>query len=285
LNLKRKMILIKRLFLLPLLLCCSVGVFSQGYKVKTIVIDAGHGGKKPGAAGSYSTEKNVALQVALKLGKKFEEDMPDVKVLLTRKTDVDVDFYKRAAIANDAKADLFISIHCNSMPDIKAVTGYSTVKGKKVAKYSYVKNKTTSGTETFVAGSHRLNEQNVAIRENADIKLEKNYKQNYDGYDPNDPQTFILLSLFKNTFRDKSLKLARLIQGNYREDNKRVDRGVKEQGILILQRCGMPAVLTEIGFISNPTEEDYLNSNSGQDEIVSAIFNAVKTYKKETEIN
>ena len=284
-NLKRKMILIKRLFLLPLLLCCSVGVFSQGYKVKTIVIDAGHGGKKPGAAGSYSTEKNVALQVALKLGKKFEEDMPDVKVLLTRKTDVDVDFYKRAAIANDAKADLFISIHCNSMPDIKAVTGYSTVKGKKVAKYSYVKNKTTSGTETFVAGSHRLNEQNVAIRENADIKLEKNYKQNYDGYDPNDPQTFILLSLFKNTFRDKSLKLARLIQGNYREDNKRVDRGVKEQGILILQRCGMPAVLTEIGFISNPTEEDYLNSNSGQDEIVSAIFNAVKTYKKETEIN
>lgn len=279
------MILIKRLFLLPLLLCCSVGVFSQGYKVKTIVIDAGHGGKKPGAAGSYSTEKNVALQVALKLGKKFEEDMPDVKVLLTRKTDVDVDFYKRAAIANDAKADLFISIHCNSMPDIKAVTGYSTVKGKKVAKYSYVKNKTTSGTETFVAGSHRLNEQNVAIRENADIKLEKNYKQNYDGYDPNDPQTFILLSLFKNTFRDKSLKLARLIQGNYREDNKRVDRGVKEQGILILQRCGMPAVLTEIGFISNPTEEDYLNSNSGQDEIVSAIFNAVKTYKKETEIN
>ena len=284
-NLKRKMTLIKRLFLIPLLLCCSVGVFSQGYKVKTIVIDAGHGGKKPGAAGSYSTEKNVALQVALKLGKKFEEDMPDVKVLLTRKTDVDVDFYKRAAIANDAKADLFISIHCNSMPDIKAVTGYSTVKGKKVAKYSYVKNKTTSGTETFVAGSHRLNEQNVAIRENADIKLEKNYKQNYDGYDPNDPQTFILLSLFKNTFRDKSLKLARLIQGNYREDNKRVDRGVKEQGILILQRCGMPAVLTEIGFISNPTEEDYLNSNSGQDEIVSAIFNAVKTYKKETEIN
>ena len=279
------MILTKNLFLLSVLLCCSIGAFSQGYKVKTIVIDAGHGGRKPGAAGSYSTEKNIALQVALKLGLKFEEDMPDVKVLLTRKTDVDVDFYKRAAIANDAKADLFISIHCNSMPDIRAVTGYATVKGKKVAKYSYVKNKTTSGTETFVAGSHRLNEQNVAIRENADIKLEKNYKQNYDGYDPNDPQTFILLSLFKNTFRDKSLKLARLIQGNYTDDNKRVDRGVKEQGILILQRCGMPAVLTEIGFISNPTEEDYLNSDSGQAEIVSAIFNAVKTYKKETETN
>jgi len=275
----------KRLLLLALLFCSTHITFAQGYKVKTIVIDAGHGGNKPGAAGSFSLEKNVALQVALKLGLKFEADMPEVKVLLTRKTDVDVDFYKRADIANNAKADLFISIHCNSMPDRKVVTGYTTRKGKKIARYGYVKNKITGGTETFVAGSHRLNEQNVAIRENADIKLEKNYKQNYDGYDPNDPETFILLSLFKNTFRDKSLKLARLIQGNYRDDNQRGDRGVKEQGILILQRCGMPAVLTEIGFISNPTEETYLNSNSGQNEIVTAIFNAVKTYKKETESN
>ncbi len=278
--------LFKKGWWLVLLLFCNVHpVFSQGYRVKTIVIDAGHGGKKPGAAGSYSLEKNIALQVALKLGKKFEGDMPDVKVILTRKTDVDVDFYRRAEIANEARADLFISIHCNSMPDNRVVTGYTTKDGKKVAQYGYVKNKTTNGTETFVAGSHRLNEQDVAIRENADIKLEKNYKQNYDGYDPNDPQTFILLSLFKNTFRDKSLKLARLIQGNYKSENDRLDRGVKEQGILILQRCGMPAVLTEIGFISNPAEEDYLNSDNGQKEIVSAIFNAVKTYRKETEIN
>lgn len=260
--------------------------FSQGYKVKTIVIDAGHGGGKPGAAGTYSKEKNVALQVALKLGKKFEDEMPELKILYTRKTDVDVDFYKRADIANDAKADIFISIHCNSMPDRRVVTGYTKTKsGKKVPKYGYVKNSITSGTETFVAGTHRLNEQDVAIRENADIKLEKNYKQNYDGYDPNDPETFIILSLFKNTFRDKSLKLASLIQDNYTNVNKRVNRGVKEQGILILQRVGMPAVLTEIGFISNPTEEDYLNSASGQEEIVSAIFNAVKTYKRQTEVN
>lgn len=284
-KMKFKFTLKKSLILLSLLCSAISPVLAQGYKVKTIVIDAGHGGKKPGAAGSFSYEKNVALQVALKLGKKFEKDMEDVKIILTRKTDVDVDFYKRAEIANDAKADLFISIHCNSMPDIRKITGYSYSKGKKVAKYSYVKNTTTSGTETFVAGSHRLNEQNVAIRENADIKLEKNYKQNYDGYDPNDPQTFILLSLFKNTFRDKSLKLANLFQRNYRNENNRVDRGVKEQGILILQRCGMPAVLTEIGFISNPAEEKYLNSDDGQDEIVSAIFNAVKTYRKETEIN
>jgi N-acetylmuramoyl-L-alanine amidase len=281
------MIRLKRsIFLLSaLLLISSQLTFSQGYKVKTIVIDAGHGGAKSGAAGSYSLEKNVALQVALKLGKKFEEDMPDVKILYTRKTDVDVEFHKRAALANDNKADIFISIHCNSMPDRRVVTGYKTVRGKKVAQYGYVKNKSTSGTETFVAGSHRLDEQDVAIRENADIKTEKNYKQNYDGYDPNDPETFIILSLFKNTFRDKSLKLARLMQNAYTNDNGRVNRGVKEQGILILQRCGMPAVLTEIGFISNPDEENYMNSASGQAEIVNAIYKAVHTYKKETEIN
>ena len=277
----------KAIFLLSVLLVFTLHqAFSQGYKVKTIVIDAGHGGKKTGAAGTYSLEKNIVLQVALKLGKKFEEEMPEVKILYTRKTDVDVEFHKRAALANDNNADIFISIHANSMPDRKVVTGYTKTKsGKKVAKYGYVKNTTTRGTETFVAGSHRLNEQDVAIRENADIKTEKNYKENYDGYDPNDPETFIILSLFKNTFRDKSLKLARHIQDNYTNDNKRVNRGVKEQPLVILQRCGVPAVLTEIGFISNPEEEDYMNSESGQQEIVNAIFDAVKTYKKETEIN
>jgi len=260
--------------------------FSQEYKVKTIVIDAGHGGNKPGARGSTSYEKNIALHVALKLGKKIETDMPGVKVLYTRKTDVDVDFYKRAALANDNKADIFISIHCNSMPDNKVVVGYTKNKrGKKVARYANVKNKSTRGTETFVAGSHRLNEQDAAIRENEDIKLEKNYKKNYNGYDPKDPETFIILSLFKNVFRDKSLKLARLIQDNYTKGDNRVDRGVKEQGLLILQRCGMPAVLTEIGFISNPTEEAYMNSADGQAEIVNSIFKAIKTYKKETETN
>jgi N-acetylmuramoyl-L-alanine amidase len=242
----------------------STSVFGQQaeYRVKTLVIDAGHGGHKPGASGSISLEKNVALQVALKLGKKLEADMPDVRVLYTRTTDVDVDFYKRAEIANNAKADLFISIHCNSA-------------GSNQGPY---------GTETFVAGSHRLNEQNVAIRENADIKKEKNYKQNYDGYDPNDPETFIILSLFKNKFRTKSTDLAKFIQSNYTSQNDRLNRGVKEQGILILQRCGMPAVLTEIGFISNPTEERYMNSSEGQAEIVDSIYKAVKQYRKQTEI-
>lgn len=274
----------RTIFLLPLLVFISEITFSQEYKVKTIVIDAGHGGRKPGAKGSYSLEKNVALAVALKLGKKFEQDMPEVKVLYTRKTDIDVEFHKRAALANDNKADIFISIHCNSMPDKRVVVGHTkNKKGQKINRYGYVKNTTTRGTETFVAGSHRLNEQNAAIRENEDIKLEKNYKQNYNGYDPNDPETFIILSLFKNIFRDKSLKLATLIQENYANDNNRVNRGVKEQGLLILQRCGMPAVLTEIGFISNPNEEDYMNSANGQEEIVNSIFKAIKTFKKETE--
>ena len=259
--------------------------YSQKYSVKTIVLDAGHGGDKPGASGSFSLEKNVALQVALKLGKRFEEEMPGVNIIYTRKRDVDVSLYKRAEIANEAKADLFISIHCNSMPDKKVITGYTKRKGKKIPRYGYVKNKTTRGVETFVAGSHRLNEQDGAIRENADISLEKDYKKNYDGYDPKDPETFIILSLFKNVYRDKSLKLAKLIQNNYTKENRRVDRGVKEQGILVLQRCGLPSVLTEIGFISNPTEEDYMNSANGQSEIVNAIFKAVKTYKKETEVN
>ncbi|CAM4429712.1 N-acetylmuramoyl-L-alanine amidase [Pedobacter westerhofensis] len=280
------MILKRSIFLFTLLLIISAkGVFSQGYRVKTIVIDAGHGGDKPGARGSYSLEKNIALQVALKLGRKFESEMPGVKILYTRKTDIDVSLYKRAEKANNAKADLFIAIHCNSMPDNRVVTGYTKRKGKKIAKYSYVQNKTTRGVETFVAGSHRLHEQDGAIRENADISLEKDYKKNYDGYDPKDPETFIILSLFKNVYRDKSLRLAKLIQNNYTRENHRLDRGVKEQGILVLQRCGLPAVLTEIGFISNPAEEDYMNSAGGQAEIVNAIFKAVKTYKKETEVN
>lgn len=237
--------------------------YAQGYKIKTIVIDPGHGGKKPGASGSFSTEKNVALKISLKLGAKLREELPDIKIIYTRTKDVDVDLYKRAEIANDASADLFISIHCNSMPP---------------------GNKGIKGVETLVAGSHRLKEQDAAIRENADVKLEKNYKSKYDGYDPNNPSTFILLSLLKNTFRDKSIKFAKLIQNSYITGDNRVSRGVKEQGVLVLQRCGMPAVLTEVGFISNSEEEKYINTDNGQKEIVNAIFEAIKTYKKNIEV-
>lgn len=241
----------------------SNSLFAQGYKIKTIVIDPGHGGKKPGASGGFSTEKDIALKVSLKLGAKLKQELPDVKIIYTRTKDVDVDLYRRAEIANDANADLFISIHCNSMPP---------------------GNKHIKGAETLVAGSHRLKEQDAAIRENADIKLEKNYKSKYDGYDPANPSTFILLSLLKNTFRDKSIKFAKLIQNSYISRDNRLSRGVKEQGVLVLQRCGMPAVLTEVGFISNKEEEKYINSENGQNEIADSILAAIKTYKKNIEV-
>lgn len=232
---------------------------AQGYKIKTIVVDAGHGGVKPGAKGAYSWEKDVALKVALKLGVQLQEELPGVKIIQTRKTDVDVDWYRRAEIANDAKADLFISIHCNSMPP-----GNGHVRG----------------TETFVGAYRRINEMDAGLKENEEIIKDKNYKKQSD---PTDPEEAILLSLYKSLYRSKSLALASYIQKNYTEVNKRVNRGVKEQGLLILQRAAMPSVLTEIGFISNKEEEKYINSAEGQDEIVTAIVNAVKQYKKEVE--
>lgn len=232
---------------------------AQGYKIKTIVVDAGHGGVKPGAKGAYSWEKDVALKVALKLGLKLQEELPDIRIIQTRKTDVDVDWYRRAEIANDAKADLFISIHCNSMPP-----GNAHVRG----------------TETFVGAYRRINEMDAGLKENEEIIKDKNYKKQND---PTDPEEAILLSLYKSLYRSKSLALASYIQKNYTDVNKRVNRGVKEQGLLILQRAAMPSVLTEIGFISNKEEEKYINSAEGQEEIVMAIVNAVKQYKKEVE--
>lgn len=237
-----------------------VPVFAQGYKIKTIVVDAGHGGFRGGASGKFSNEKNVALKVALKLGDALSEAFPGMKIIQTRKTDVDVDWYKRAEIANDAKADLFISIHCNSMP-----------RG----------NNYTKGVETFVGAYRRINEMDAGLKENEEILEDKSAKKAADEY--MDPSEQITLNLYKQLYRSKSLKLAELIQKNYTEGNKRVNRGVKEQGILILQRAAMPSVLTEIGFISTPSEEAYINSAAGQEEIVNSIVNAVREYKKQVE--
>ena len=259
---------------------CLNFCYAQGYKIKTIVIDAGHGGVRSGAAGSFSLEKNVALQVALKLGAKLNEELPTIKVIQTRKTDVDIDLYRRAEIANDAKADLFISIHCNSMPDNRVLSGYKTIKGKKVAQYKSVRNTSTSGTETFVGAYRRINEMDAGLRENEDF-IKEDKKNN--AKEPTDPEELIMLSLYRSLYRTKSLDLAQMVQKNYTDLNKRVNRGVKEQGLLILQRAAMPSILTEIGFISNPTEEEYMNSESGQNEIVDAIVKAIKQYKKQTE--
>jgi len=232
------------------------------YTIRRIVLDAGHGGDKPGARGSSSLEKNIALQVTLKLGKAIAEQIPGVEVFYTRTTDVDVDLYKRIELANEKKADLFISVHCNSVP----------------ARAS----KRVSGTETFVSGFSRLGEQDAAVRENADILLEENYEDNYQGFDPSDPESYIVFSLMKNQYREQSIRLASFIQNEYVKSG-RIDRGVQELSLAVLARAGMPAVLTEIGFISNPTEEAYMKSEKGQAEIVKNLLDAIKSYKRHVE--
>ena len=264
-------------------------LFAQEYKIKTIVIDAGHGGKDGSTRGAYSTEKEVALKTALRLGKAIEENMKDVKVIYTRSTDVFIPLYERIAIANNAKADLFISIHCNDMPVVSTryISGYvRNKKGKKVPVYKtrYAKSTSTRGVETFVSGSGRLDEQDDVIkRENASMFLEENYKENYQGFDASDPESAIILSLMKNTFRTQSLKLAKLVQDEYVKVG-RVNRGVQEKSLAVLARAGMPAILTEIGFISNPGEEDYMNSEAGQTEITNCLLKAIQAYKNSVEI-
>lgn len=262
---------------------------AQQYKIKTIVIDAGHGGKDGSTRGAYSTEKDVALRTALRLGKAITETMPDVKVVYTRTEDVFIPLYERIGLANKEKADLFISIHCNDMPvySQRYISGYKKgKKGKKTPIYSirHVKSTSTRGTETFVSGSGRIDEQDDAIkRENAAIFLEDNYKENYEGFDASDPESAIILSLMKNTFRSQSLKFAKLIQDQY-VGVGRINRGVQEKSLAVLARAGMPAVLTEIGFISNPAEEDYMNSEAGQTEIANCLLKAIQAYKLSVEI-
>jgi len=259
--------------------------FTQEYKIKTIVIDAGHGGRDGSTRGLYSTEKDVALKTALHLGAAITANMPDVKVIYTRSTDEFIPLYERIAIANNAKADLFISIHCNDMPVHRStvVTGYKrNSRGKRVPITETVSRKSTStrGVETFVSGMGRMNEQDEVIkRENAAIFLEDNYKENYEGFDPNNPENYIILSLMKNTFRTQSLKLAKLVQDQYVSVG-RIDRGVQEKSLAVLARAGMPAILTEIGFISNPDEENYMNSEAGQNEITECLLKAIQNYRK-----
>lgn len=228
-------------------------------KVKLIVIDAGHGGNDGGAAGVFSKEKNVSLKIALALGKAIEAEMPDVRVAYTRTTDVRIDLYERIGLANRMKADLFISLHCNSLPASRA--GRSTYKG----------------VETLLSGSGRLGEQDVALRENASMYLEKDYKANY--VDPKDPESAILMGMMKNNFRRQSFMLASLMQDQFHQAG-RVDRGVREQSLAVLARAGMPAILCEMGYICATEEETYMNSESGQREIVSCIVAGIKAYRQ-----
>lgn len=220
-----------------------------------VVLDAGHGGQDPGNRGNGYYEKDIALNIVLNIGAELEK-LPDVKVIYTRKSDVFVTLAGRAEIANKAEADLFISVHCNAHKS------------------------QAQGTETFVLGLHR-NEDNleVAMRENQVIFLEEDYEVTYDGFNPNSPESYIGLTLMQEEYLDQSVLLADLIQKNFTNELKRVNRGVKQAGFLVLRQTYMPSVLVETGFLTNTGEGSYLNSDRGQAGMSNAIVRAVQDYK------
>lgn len=260
--------MIKRVIVWFLVLMANVfvnSIMAQGksdfFGVKTVCIDAGHGGHDGGCQGSKSQEKHVALSIALQLGKYIEDNFPDVKVVYTRKTDVYLKLWERAAIANKAKADLFICVHANAN-----------------------ENKSAFGTETFVMGLHKSESNlNVAKRENSSILLEEDYKTKYSDFDPNSPESYIVLTMRQNAFLDQSLSFASKVQKQFTERVGRKNRGVKQAGFLVLHQTNMPSVLIETGFLTNKEEEKFLVSDLGQDYLASAVFRAFKSYKNELE--
>lgn len=232
-------------------------------KVQIVVIDAGHGGKDPGARGRTIREKDVVLDIALKLGKYIKENYEDVKVIYTRNKDVFVELHERAQIANDAKADLFISIHANAVPKSRA-----------------------QGTETFVIGRSKDDENfELAKLENSVILLEENYETKYQGFDPNSIDSYIIFSVMQKTYQEHSLAMAKLVQDEFELRAKRVNRGVKQAGFVVLWRTTMPSILVETGFLTHPDEEKFLGSEQGKDYIASAIFRAFRKYKETIEEN
>ena len=236
---------------------------NSSFIFKTVVIDAGHGGKDPGAHGGYSLEKNVSLAIAKKLKALINDKLPDVKVIMTRSTDKFIELNKRSEIANNNNANLFISIHCNSSPE-----GTAGIAHKE------------KGTLILVYGFHRKEEQMEALRENASIYIEKDYKKTYEGYNENNPASLIILNAFMAKYRKQSILFGEMVNRQFVDVDGRHSRGVKEQGVLVLAHSAMPAVLVETGYINNPLEEKYLNSAAGQEEIATAIVHAIKKYRK-----
>jgi N-acetylmuramoyl-L-alanine amidase len=234
------------------------------FRFKTIVIDAGHGGKDPGAHGAYSLEKNVALAIAKKVRQLINDEMPDINVIMTRTTDRFIELNRRSEIANENNANLFVSIHCNSSPE-----GTAKIADKQ------------KGVMLLVYGYHRKGEQMEALRENASIYIEKDYQKNYAGYNQKDPTSMIVLNAFMQKYRKQSILFGELLDHEFVNNDGRKSRGVKEQGVLVLAHSAMPAVLVETGYINNAAEEKYLNSKEGQDEIAHSIVRAIKKYKEE----
>ncbi|WP_321424656.1 N-acetylmuramoyl-L-alanine amidase [uncultured Bacteroides sp.] len=222
-----------------------------------LVLDAGHGGHDPGAIGEFSREKNINLNIVLKVGRLVQQNCDDVKVIYTRKTDIFIPLDQRTEIANKANADLFISVHTNAAPT-------------KVAR----------GTETFSLGLSRSSANlEVAKRENSVILMEDDYKQRYAGFNPNSAESYIMFEFIQDKHMEQSVSLATLIQKQYKSFSGRSDRGVHQDIFLVLKTSAMPSVLTEVGFISNPEEEQYLNSEEGTDVLAKSIFNAFQQYK------
>ncbi len=234
---------------------------SDHYTINTVVIDAGHGGKDPGAVGRSVKEKDVVLSIALKLGGYIEKYFPTIKVIYTRKTDVFIPLGTRSDIANHNKADLFISIHANANNNPKI-----------------------RGTETYTLGLHKTKENlEVAMKENAVMLYEDDYSTKYEGFDPNNPASYIIFNLMQGINRDKSISLAELTEFQFKTRVGRHSRGVREAGFWVLKQVSMPSILVEVGFVSNPTEGKYLKNNSNQDYLASAIFRAFRDYKNSVE--
>lgn len=248
----------KTLFILLAWMATAAAALADGHRF-TLVVDAGHGGHDAGAKGAFSYEKNINLNVALAFGRLVEDNCPDVRVIYTRKTDVFVPLHRRAEIANKNKADVFISIHTNALP-----AGH-------VAR----------GLETYTMGMRRSDEKlSAAMRENSVIMIEKDYKERYEGYDPNSPESTIMFEFLHDRNMSKSVELAKLVQRCVCATATRQNKGVKQDVFLVLRETSMPACLIELGFITTADEEQYLNKAENVDKIAEGIYQAFVTYRK-----
>jgi N-acetylmuramoyl-L-alanine amidase len=249
------------LFSFLLLLCSAEPAFHPpGFQLKTIVLDAGHGGKDPGTHGKIAVEKDVALSVVLQLGKLIKEKYPEIRIIYTRQKDEFIELHERAAIANRNKADLFISVHCNSGPAHAC------------------------GSETYAMGLHTSEGNlNVAKRENAVVLKEDNYLKKYGGFDPSSPMAHIFFANIQNAYIDQSLSLAAKIENHFGKVEGKKTRGVKQAGFLVLWKTAMPAILIELGYLTHVREEKSLAAKSGQEKLARSILKAISKYKEEME--
>ncbi len=234
----------------------------KDYRIKKVVIDAGHGGHDSGCESDAGMEKKNTLAIALKLGEKIKDNFPNIDIIYTRDKDEFIELHRRADIANKAKADLFISIHCNSTDESAGA----------------------NGTETYVLGMHKKDENfNVARRENGSILLENDYEKQYDGFDPNSNEAYIMFSLFQNAYLDKSILFAKFVEESLKNNAGRRSLGVKQAGFIVIKETTMPSVLIETGFLNHRSEGAFISSTDGQETISEAILLAFTKYKKSVE--